>query len=80
MVSICLLQQLIDSLPGSLDGSLISRSWVVVLFPATSLLCDISSLDHQSGHELPEFGSLFAIDLLRASSGCCRSRPMHLTS
>jgi hypothetical protein len=72
-----------DYLPGSVDGSLISRSWFVVQFlspTAVSLLCAISSLHHHSGHELPEFGLLFAIDLLRASSACCRSRPMHLTS
>jgi hypothetical protein len=69
-----------DYLPGSVDGFLISRSWVVVLSPAASLLCAISSLHHHSSYGIPEFGSLFAIDLLRASSGCCRSRPMHLTS
>ncbi len=51
-----------DYLPGSVDGSLISRSWFVVLSPAASLLCAISSLHHHSGHEIPEFGSLFAID------------------
>jgi len=52
----------LDYLPGSVDGSLISRSWFVVLSPAASSLCAISSLHHHSGHEIPEFGSLFAID------------------
>jgi hypothetical protein len=37
------------------------------LSPAASLLCAFS-LHHHSGHAIPEFGSLFAIDLLRASS------------
>ncbi len=51
-----------DYLPCSVDESLISRSWFVVLSPAVSSLCAISSLHHHSGHEIPEFGSLFAID------------------
>jgi hypothetical protein len=62
MVSTSLLITTTDYLPGSVDGSLISRSWFVVLSPAASLLCAISSLHHHSGHEIPEFGSLFAID------------------
>ncbi len=62
MVSTSLLITTTDYLPGSVDGSLISRSWFVVLSPAASLFCAISSLHHQSGHEIPEFGSLFAID------------------
>ncbi len=40
-----------DYLPGSVDGSLNSRSWFVVLSPAASLLCAISSLHHHCGHE-----------------------------
>jgi hypothetical protein len=63
---------------GSVDGSLISKSWFVVLSFATSLLCAISSLHHHSGHEIPEFGSLFAIDCSKFHLPT--EEPMHLTS